>query len=59
MKRLFSIRDFCDIAGVARSTAYRENKAGRLLFVKVGKATRIPKDAVEQWLASLPTANAR
>ena len=49
MKRFFTITDFCHEADVSRATAYRENKAGRLPFCKVGRATRIDRVDIDRW----------
>jgi excisionase family DNA binding protein len=57
-KRAFSINEFCGRYGVGRTTAYDEIKAKRLLVVKVGKRTLVPRDAAESWLKNLPTTQA-
>lgn len=38
-------------AGVGRSLLYEEMAAGRLPFLKIGNARRIPRRALEEWLA--------
>ncbi|MBA1374955.1 helix-turn-helix domain-containing protein [Sphingomonas ursincola] len=53
MDRLYTIKQVCDIAGIGRSTVYRENLASRLPFVKVGRATRIRASDLKGWLDSL------
>lgn len=50
MKRFFTINEFCQLVGVSRATAYRENKAGRLPFCKVGRATRLDRSDIDRWI---------
>lgn len=38
-------------AGVGRSLLYEEMAAGRLAYIKIGNARRIPRRALELWLA--------
>lgn len=38
-------------AGVGRSLLYEEMAAGRLAYIKIGNARRIPRRALEEWLA--------
>lgn len=54
MEKLITINEFCDRVGVGRSTAYRENQAGRLPFRKIGRATRIAECDAQKWLDQLP-----
>lgn len=54
MDKLITINEFCERYGVGRSTIYRENKAGRLPFRKVGRATRIAESDAQAWYAMLP-----
>ena len=54
MDKLLSIQDFMRRVGVGRSTVYRENKAGRLPFRKIGRATRIAESDASAWLDNLP-----
>lgn len=53
MDRFITIKQFCERFNVSRSTVYRENKAGRLPFVKVGRATRIRESVSNVWPESL------
>ena len=53
MDRLYTIKQVCDIAGIGRSTVYRENLAERLPFVKVGRATRIRESDLKAWMDQL------
>jgi hypothetical protein len=50
----FSIRDFCRWAGIGRTAAYAEIKAGRLRARKFGRRTVIPVFEAQRWLNSLP-----
>ena len=43
------------VAGVGRTTIYEEIKAGRLEARKLGARTIITHEALQAWLASLPT----
>lgn len=49
-----SINDFCKWAGIGRSLAYEEIKAGRLETRKVGRRTIVTWVAAEAWLNALP-----
>lgn len=54
MDKLITIKEFCERYGVGRSTAYRENLAGRLPFRKIGRATRIAESDAQNWFDMLP-----
>jgi len=54
MHKLMTIKEFCENYGVGRSTVYRENKAARLPFHKIGRATRIAESDALSWFDSLP-----
>ncbi|EME68719.1 excisionase [Paramagnetospirillum caucaseum] len=49
-----SVNDFCRWAGIGRTAAYAEMKAGRLTARKFGRRTFIPMVEAERWLNSLP-----
>lgn len=51
---VFSVNDFCEWAGIGRTAAYAELKAGRLVARKFGRRTIIPVSEAEKWLNSLP-----
>ncbi|WP_409996082.1 helix-turn-helix transcriptional regulator [Qipengyuania aquimaris] len=53
VKALISIREFSEEFGVSRSTVYRLHKRGEIEFVHIGRAVRIPKVAVENWIEGL------
>jgi excisionase family DNA binding protein len=50
----FSVRDFCQRAGIGRTAFYEELKYGRLEAKKFGKRTLIPISAAHRWLEELP-----
>lgn len=53
-----SVNDFCRWAGIGRTAAYAEMKAGRLTARKFGRRTFIPMIEAERWLNSLPPQRA-
>jgi excisionase family DNA binding protein len=52
-KVALSILEFCSVAGIGRSRAYEEIKAGRLRIIKCGRRTLVPVEAVRTWLGAL------
>ena len=50
----FSVRDFCQWAGIGRTAFYEELKTGRLTAKKFGKRTLIPIAEAHRWLEGLP-----
>jgi len=54
----FSVNDFCRWAGIGRTAAYAEMKAGRLIARKFGRRTFIPMVEAERWLNALPAQRA-
>jgi excisionase family DNA binding protein len=59
MNKLLTIRQACAEYGLSRSSLYREVDAGRLALRKIGKSSRIARDDLDAWLATLPVANAK
>jgi predicted site-specific integrase-resolvase len=54
-KSLFSVDEFCDEYSLSRCYAYREMKAGRLIFKKMsGGRTMITQEQAEAWKNALP-----
>lgn len=51
-KRLLSVKDFCAIYSVGRTTVFAEIKTGRLQAVKVCGLRRIRAEDGEAWLAN-------
>lgn len=56
---VFSVNEFCQWAGIGRTAAYAEMKAGRLEARKFGRRTLIFKSEAERWLLSLKLKAAR
>lgn len=56
MAKLLSIKLACAEYGLSRSALYREVENGRLRMVKIGKSSRIAREDLEAWAASLPVA---
>ena len=59
MKRLLTLREFCDLYGVGRTRAYELIKSGAITAVKLGRSTRITFDSAEAWAAGLPRIGSR
>lgn len=53
MDGFITINQFARIYSISRATIYRENRAGRLPFVKIGRATRIRKSDASLWFEEL------
>jgi excisionase family DNA binding protein len=47
---LLRVEDVATLLGIARSTAYVLIAGGELPVVRIGRATRVPREAVEQWV---------
>jgi len=47
-----SVDNFARAAGIGRTQAYEEIKAGRLKVAKVGRRTIVPVAETEKWLAA-------
>ena len=54
-----TIEEAMGFSGLGRSFLYEQMKAGRLPFVKVGAARRIPRRALQQFLAEHLVAGGR
>lgn len=52
-QELLTIPEFCEIAKIGRTSAYKLLNRGSLKAVKLGKKTLIPRDAVHEWIATL------
>ncbi|HRQ60058.1 MAG TPA: helix-turn-helix domain-containing protein [Alphaproteobacteria bacterium] len=52
-KELLTITEFCSIANIGRTNAYRLINSGAIKAVKIGKKTLIPLEALEEWISSL------
>jgi excisionase family DNA binding protein len=53
--RLLSIKEACRLLGLSRTTRYAELASGRLRSVTVGRRRFVPRDAVDDFIAGLPT----
>lgn len=51
-KLLLTAEEAAEALSLSRSTVYLELASGRLESISVGRARRIPVDAVERWLQS-------
>lgn len=49
-RRLLTVRQGGEYAGVFRTKLYGEAKAGRLKFVKIGGSTRIERSELDRWI---------
>ena len=54
-KLLFSVKEFCEIVGIGRTTFYQEVKAGRIKAKKMGRRTLITKSELERFIEELPS----
>ena len=54
-KLLFSVKEFCEMVGIGRTTFYQEVKAGRIKAKKMGRSTLIPKSELERFIEELPS----
>ena len=51
---LLTIEKTCERLSIGRTSAFMAIRDGRLRAVKIGRATRIPSSALDEFLASLP-----
>jgi excisionase family DNA binding protein len=52
VREFMSVKQFCCLFSIGRSTAYAQMKSGRLKVQKIGRSTRISRQAVREWLAA-------
>jgi excisionase family DNA binding protein len=52
-RRLYTVPQVVYQTSFSRSLIYNEIAAGRLKSVKLGRAIRIPAEALDAWIASL------
>jgi excisionase family DNA binding protein len=55
MPRLLSIKQACCILGLSRTSLYALMASGQLRSVTVGRRRFVPRDAIEEFIAGLPT----
>jgi len=54
---LLTVREAADRLGIGRSTAYELIASGRLGTVHIGRACRVPVDAVDRFVEALRTSH--
>lgn len=55
-EKLLTIREYCELAQCSPSTVFREMQRGHLKYIKIGRLTRIPADALRVTEEDLPDA---
>lgn len=55
----FSVRQFCEMHAIGRTTFYEEVKYGRLRIRKLGKRTLVLREEAERWVCALPSPESR
>ena len=53
--RLLSINSACHILGLSRTTSYALMASGQIRSVTVGRRRFVTRDAIDEFVASLPT----
>ena len=56
---LLTIDEFCKLTSTGKTKAYAEISAGRLKALKYGRCTRITREAMHEWINSLPDFQAQ
>lgn len=54
-----TLRDWCRISGMGRTTVYQRLASGELRAVKLGTRVLVDVEAGLAWIASLPAADIR
>jgi len=54
-KELFTIPECCKTLNLGPTTLYKYINQKRIRAVKLGKKTLIPRDAIDEFIASLPS----
>jgi excisionase family DNA binding protein len=57
--RLLSIKFACQILGLSRTSLYALMASGRIRSVTVGRRRLVPREAIDEFIASLPTEYGR
>ena len=57
--RLLSINLACKILGLSRTSLYALMASGRIRSVTVGRRRFVPREAIDEFVASLPTEYGR
>jgi excisionase family DNA binding protein len=58
-QRLYTVPEAAAVLGLSRATVYRLMGEGRLESVRVGRARRIPQEAIDELVAELRDADER
>ena len=53
-KELLTIDEFCSATNTGKTKVYAEIAAGNLRALKYGRCTRISREAMHEWINSLP-----
>jgi excisionase family DNA binding protein len=53
--RLLSVNSACQILGLSRTSLYALMASGRIRSVTVGRRRLVPREAIDEFIASLPT----
>ena len=53
--RLLSVASACQILGLSRTSLYAQMASGRIRSVTVGRRRLVPREAIDEFIASLPT----
>lgn len=54
--KLYSVKQACDMLGVGRTKFYELANSGELTLLKIGRATRVPATALEDFVSNLKRA---
>lgn len=57
--RLLSIKQACSLLGLSRTTLYALLACDKLRSVTIGRRRFVPSDAIDEFIAALPTAYRR
>ena len=55
LPRLLSIPQTCRLIGVGRSSLYQMMASGQVRSVKIGRRRLVPREAIDEFVANLPT----
>jgi len=58
-QRLISVPEAAALLGLGRSTVYELVAAGKIRTVRIGRARRVPLNAVDEFVAALELAEER
>lgn len=59
MPRLLSVPETCRLLGVGRSSLYGMMASGKVHSVKIGRRRLVPREAVDEFVISLPSGYRR